>query len=157
MAKLYRVIFPVNDLHAASALYVPGTWSGRALLLLVAATACSSIVPPQTRVLAPIDPGTPRLVYVAMSAESEREPVVAALGRAGFSVTSDPREAPLVLSVKTGGTRASKRCGAIRNVVYDLRHGTVRIAVVKARGWTGSCSPSIYLDMANELARLFEH
>jgi hypothetical protein len=125
-----------------------------ALLLLVAVGGCASIVPPQTKVFAPIDPGIAPRVFVTTN--EERETVVAALERAGFSITSDLRKTPLVLAVRLGGRRSTRGCGSIRNVVYDLRHAGVRIALIKGRGWAGSCTPNILLDMSAELARLFD-
>lgn len=127
--------------------------SFQAALLLVAATACSSIVPPETHVYAPIDPDIPPLLYVV--ADRERETVVSALRQAGFSIATDMRDAPLVLQVRLGGSRASKACGSVRNVVYDLRRSGVRVAFIRGRGWTGSCEPNMLTQMSAELARLF--
>ena len=128
-------------------------WSLGAALLLVAALACSSIVPPTTRVYAPIEPDIPLRLYVVTP--REREPVLAALRQAGFSIATDVRDAPLVLEVRLGGSRSSKACGSVRNVAYDLRHAGVRVAYIKGRGWTGSCEPNMLTQMSAELAGLF--
>lgn len=125
-----------------------------ALLLVVAVGGCSSLVAPQMRVFGPIDPAIPPLLYVTTTAE--RENVLAALKQAGFSITSDLRETPLTLSVRLGGTRATRECGSVRNVVYELQHAGVRLAHIRGRGWTGSCTPNILLDMSAQLARLFD-
>lgn len=125
-----------------------------AFLLVVVLTACSSLVAPKMTVLGPIDPSIPPLLYVTTT--GERETVLAALKQAGFSIASDFRDTPLVLSVRLGGTRASQRCGSVRNVVYELRHAGVRIATIQGRGWTGSCTPNILMDMSGALARLFD-
>jgi hypothetical protein len=128
--------------------------AGRAAAFLLAgALACTSIVPPRTRVLGPIDPSSAPLLYVTTTAE--RENVVADLKLAGFSVTSDAREASAVLVVRLGGVRATRDCGSLRNVVYEVRQVGVRVAVIKGRGWLGSCSPSILRDMNAALAQLF--
>jgi hypothetical protein len=104
-------------------------------------------------VLGPLDPGVPPLLYVTTNAE--RENVVADLVLAGFEVASDGRETSTVLVVKLGRIRSRRSCGALRNVVYELRHVGVLVAVIKGRGWMGSCAPSVLRDMNTELARLF--
>lgn len=124
-----------------------------ALLVPLILAACSSVVPPETQVYAPIGPEIPPVLYVVTN--SERETVIAALKQAGFSIASDLRDTPLVLDVRLGGSRSSRGCGSVRNVVYDLRHGGVRVAFIRGRGWTGSCEPNMLTQMSAELARLF--
>lgn len=124
-----------------------------ALGLILVAGGCTTPVPPQMRVFAPIDAEVEPLLYVTTT--SERESVLAALRLAGFRVTNDLRATPLVLSVKLGSVRRTQPCGTVRNVAYDLRHAGVQIAGIKGRGWTGSCEPNILTDMSRELARLF--
>ena len=124
------------------------------LLLLAGLAACTTPVAPTTRVLGLLDPDLERLLYVTTNAE--RETVIADLELAGFATTNDARETPLVLVVKLGSVRQSKSCGALRNAIYQLRNGGVVVAVIKGRGWTGSCSPSILRDMNAALAHLFD-
>jgi len=124
------------------------------LLLLVAAVACTTPVAPVTRVLGPLDPGLERLLYVTTNAELEN--VVADLRLAGFETTADARRTPLVLLVKLGKARSTNSCGSLRNVVYQLRQGGVVVAVIKGRGWIGSCHPSILGGMNAALAHLFD-
>jgi hypothetical protein len=124
-----------------------------AAVILLTVMACSSIVPPTTRVYAPIDPDIPPLLYVVTA--RERETVLASLRQAGFSIATDMRDAPLVLHVRLGGSRSSKACGSVRNVVYDLRRSGVRVADIKGRGWTGTCQPNMLTQMSAELAGLF--
>ena len=131
----------------------PRLWLA-ALLLLVAAVACTTPVAPSTRVLGPLDPDLPRLLYVTTNLA--RENVVADLKLAGFAATSDARETPLVLVVKLGRARATQACGSLRNVVYQLREAGVVVAVIKGRGWIGSCNPSILGGMNAALAHLFD-
>src|SRR5262245_18586690 len=125
-----------------------------AFLLVVALGGCSSPVPPYMKVYGPIDPAIPPLLYVTTTAQ--RETVLAALKLAGFSIASDLREAPLTLSVRLERTRATRECGSVRNVVYKLQHAGALIAHIRGRGWTGSCTPNILLDMSAELACLFD-
>jgi hypothetical protein len=125
-----------------------------ALLAGLAVAACSSVVPPEMRVFAPIDPQISPVLYVATN--GEREEVIAALKQAGFSIASDLRETPLVLDVRLGSRRSSQECGSVRNVVYDLRHAGVRVAFIRGRGRTGSCQPNMLTQMSAELARLFD-
>jgi hypothetical protein len=106
------------------------------------------------RVFGPVDPSAERLLYVTTN--DERESVLAALRLAGFSITSDARETSFQLVVRLGGARATRSCGQVRNVVYELRQMEMRIALLKGRGWTGSCSPrNILLEMSASLASLF--
>lgn len=132
----------------------PVTTRSCAALLLLVATACTTAVPPYSRVFAPIDPELPRRLYV--SSTGERGAVVDALTRNGFSIATDLRETPLTLSVRLGGKRSTQACGSVRNVVFELLHAGIRIAVIKGRGRTGSCQPNILVEMGAELARLFE-
>ena len=125
-----------------------------ALLLLVAALGCTSLVAPSTRVLGPLDPGLERLLYVTTN--RERENVIADLNLAGFETTADARETPLVLVVNLGSTRGTSPCGTLHNVTYHLRQAGVVIAVIKGRGWIGSCNPSILRDMNAALAHIFD-
>jgi len=122
-------------------------------VLLVALAGCSSPVAPRSRIFAPLDPDIPPRIYV--TATSEREAVLAALVQSDFSIAHDLRDTPLVLAVRLGSRRATQPCGWVRNVSYELLHEGVRIAVIKGRGWTGSCSPNILRDMGAELRRLF--
>jgi hypothetical protein len=124
------------------------------LLLLAGAVACTTAVPPRTQVLGLLDPDLDRLLYVTTNAE--RENVIADLELAGFATTIDARETPLVLVVKLGSPRRSKTCGSLRNVIYQLRNAGVVAAVIKGRGWTGSCDPSILREMNAALAHLFD-
>src|SRR5262245_2894877 len=125
-----------------------------AFLLVVALGGSSSPVPPDLKVYRPIAPAIPPTSYVTTPAQ--RETVLAALKLAGFSIASHLREPPLTLSVRLGRTRATRECGSVRNVVYELQHAGVLIAHIRGRGWTGSCTPNILLDMSAELARLFD-
>lgn len=125
-----------------------------ALLLLAGAAACTSLVAPIPRVFAPLDPGLERILYVSTGVQ--REAILAELKLAGFASTSDTSETPLVLVVRLGRARQANSCGSLRNVAYELRQAGVSVAVIKGRGWVGSCSPSILRDMNAVLAHLFD-
>jgi hypothetical protein len=124
-------------------------------LLLFAAAACANVVPPSTRVLAPLAPDLPRVLYATTNAA--REDVVGALEQAGFAVASDARETSIVLEVRIGTARTrSDECGALRNMVYTVYQGGVRVAVIKGRGFTGaSCHPNVHEEMNAALDRYF--
>lgn len=125
-----------------------------ALALLLLGLGCTSTVPPHVQAFAPIAPELEPLLYVLTN--DEHEHVVSALRSVGFRTTTDLEETLLVLQVKLGGRRANKHCGSVRNVLFDLRHGSgVRIATVKARGWTGRCRPNMVVEASAELATLF--
>ena len=125
-----------------------------ALVLLAGAVACTTPVAPHTRVHGPLAPGLDRVLYV--TSNTAHENVVADLELAGFRSTSDWRETPLQLVVKLGRVRLSRPCGQLRNVSYQLRHAGIVVAVIKGRGWVGSCQPNLLLEMNAALARLFD-
>ena len=125
-----------------------------ALPLLLGAAACTTPVPPSTRVLGLLDPQLERLLYVTTNAE--RETVIADLEFAGFRTTSQTHTTPLVLVVKLGNVRRTQPCGSLRNVLYQLHQGGFLVAVIRGRGWTGSCDPGILREMNAELVHLFE-
>jgi len=124
------------------------------LLLLACAVACTSLVPPSTRVLGLLDRNLERVLYVTTNAE--RENVIADLEFAGFRTTTNAQETPLVLIVRLGNVRGTQSCGSLRNVSYQLYQAGFVVAVIKGRGWTGSCNPSILRDMNAALAHLFD-
>jgi len=127
---------------------------GALLPLLLGAIACTTPVAPRARVLGLIDPDLERILYVTTNAEHEN--VVAELEFAGFDTTRDTRETALVLVVKLGSVRRSSPCGSLRNVSYVLHQQGFVVAVIKGRGWTGSCQPSILRDLNAELVHLFD-
>lgn len=136
---------------------------------LLLAVACSTVPAEVTHqkpgALAP-DP----LIYV--SAQHDRERVDESLRRAGLRLTTGS-DAEYVLLVDTSSQRSGQDCGALRNVRYQVRVvptsstrgafsplgltvGEDRTALeIKARGWTGSCEPSVYDEMSDSLARQF--
>jgi hypothetical protein len=124
------------------------------LLLLILALACTTPVAPRTRVYAPLDPGLARTLYVTTNAQ--REAIVAELKLAGFRSIRDTSATPLVLVVRVGRVRSADSCGAIRNVSYELRQAGVVVAVIKGRGWIGSCTPNVLREMNAALAHLFD-
>jgi len=124
------------------------------LLLLIAALACASPVAPRTRVYAPLDTGLARNLYVTTN--TQREAVLAELKLAGFASTRDTSVTPLVLVVRLGRVRRASSCGTVRNVSYELRQSGVVVAVIKGRGWIGSCDPNVLREMNAVLAHLFD-
>ena len=56
--------------------------------------------------------------------------------------------------VQLGNERAKVDCGVVRNVVYQLRQSGSLVAVIKGRGWIGSCEPRILVQMNDALARV---
>lgn len=128
--------------------------SSAALFLMAAALGCTTPVAPHTRVLGPLDPGLERMLYVTTN--KERENVIADLKLAGFEATADASATPLVLVVSLGSTRGTSSCGTLHNVTYHLRQAGVVIAIIKGRGWIGSCNPTILRDMNAALAHIFD-
>ena len=117
--------------------------------------SCTSAVPPQVRILSPLDPAT--MPSVLLSANDEQDRVAEALSNAGVAVAADMRQATLILTARLGTPRGTKhKCGGIRNVVYELSQRGGLVAVIKARGLTGTCTPNILDAMSEELAALVQ-
>lgn len=138
------------------------------LLAALAAAACGT-VPPTVTHQTPIAFEPDPLIYV--SAQHDRERVAESLERAGLRLTTGP-DAKYVLLVDTGSQKGTRGCGKLRNVRYEVRVvpepsgrgafsplaltvGDRSALEIKARGWTGSCEPSVYDEMSDFLAREF--
>ena len=74
---------------------------------------------------------------------------------AGLDPTGDWGDTSYRLDVKVGRTRSSRECGTTNNVIYILSKKGQRVLVIKGRGMTGSCSPNVFDDMSEKLARYF--
>jgi hypothetical protein len=118
-----------------------------ALLLQV---ACASSIPATVtrRAMTPID----RDASVFVVAERQRPAVVASLERAGIQVVEEFSRMDYALEVRVGSNRLSRECGSIHNVSYVLTGFGQNLLVIKGRGATGTCDPSIFDDMSRELA-----
>jgi len=141
---------------------------GLALLAGLALAACGTVAATVTQpALVPLK-RNPTIHISTRSPDQVR--IAQSLERAGLQV-ADGTEADYALIVETGGEKSGFSCGALRNVRYELlviRTGSTdaphipgptddaRPALeIKARGWTGSCEPSVYDDMSRELAGQF--
>jgi hypothetical protein len=123
-----------------------------AILFALVAVGCHGKVP-YTRVIGPVPENEQRVIYV--TAERERDVVLQQLEKAGFTIVSEPSESPARLDVRMGTPQARRSCGRYRNLVFNVSRGGIRVVVIKARGWTGSCEPNMLLEMSHELARVF--
>jgi hypothetical protein len=118
--------------------------------VLVLQLACSSFVPATVtrRAAFPLDRESPVFVI----AERQRDAIVDSLERAGVQVAPDFSNMRYALEVKLGGNRGRTGCGTIHNVSYVLTGLGQRLLVIKGRGETGTCNPSIFDEMSRELA-----
>jgi hypothetical protein len=123
------------------------------LLCSLIALSCSSTVPPTITQALRFPPSEEPTFII--SADRERVRIERSLSDAGLTVTDETSAANYGLWVRLGRSRASRRCGTKNNVSYLLFDGSNRIMVIKARGWTGSCTPSILDDMSRLLATHF--
>jgi hypothetical protein len=112
--------------------------------------ACSTTVPATItmRPTAPIKRSSPFFVVT----RSQRESIEKSLGAAGLQVSDDPSKVGYSIEVRIGGSRGSRDCGTVNNVVYIVTAGGQRVMVIKGRGPTGSCSPNIFDDLSKQLA-----
>jgi hypothetical protein len=109
----------------------------------------------QVRILSPLDPST--MPSVLLSTNDEQDRVAKTLANAGVAVATDMRHATLILTARLGTRHGTNnKCGGIRNVVYELSQRGGLVAVVKARGRTGTCTPNILDAMSGELAALVQ-
>jgi hypothetical protein len=94
---------------------------------------------------------------IAVTTRTQLNRIERSLRDAGFDTGGDWGGTSYGLEVRLGSARSSKDCGTMNNVVYTLRKGPQRVLEIKARGMTGSCSPNVFDDMSQTLARYFRH
>lgn len=116
------------------------------LLLLM---ACAANVPPTITSRAPVRLDPNGGVYVV--AKEQREEIVESLQDAGITLASDLGSMSYALEVRLGSGRGTAACGYTNNVAYILTAAGQRLMVIKGRGPTGSCEPSIFDEMSREL------
>lgn len=121
-----------------------------ALILLQA--ACSSIVPATITRSSPVPLERDGGVWVM--ATRERAAIVKSLQNAGIIVAKDFGEAHYFLNVRVGSSRGGSGCGSVHNVTYilTLTERRMRLMVIKGRGRTGSCKPSVFDNMSQALS-----
>lgn len=124
-----------------------------ALILLQA--ACSSIVPATITRSSPVPLERDGGVWVM--ATRERAAIVKSLENAGIKVVKvvkDVSGANYLLNVRVGSSRGGSGCGSIHNVTYILTptERRMRLMVIKGRGRTGSCKPSVFDNMSQALS-----
>jgi hypothetical protein len=127
---------------------------GLGLLLMLALTsACSTAVP------ATVTWG-PNAVLSAQStimfnSNAQDLRIAESIKNAGLRLATGGAPPDYMLQVQVGSSRSSSDCGTVNNVAYILNSSAGRILVLKGRGPTGSCSPNIFDDMSQLLARQF--
>ncbi len=111
--------------------------------------ACATVVAP-TVTMAPVAriDKSDRIFVVA---PQQREAIMRSLKAAGLRPTDKP-EGGYLLEVRVGNSRGSRDCGTVNNVVYILKSSGTRIMIIKGRGETGACSPSIFDQMSRKMA-----
>lgn len=120
--------------------------TGLSLLL----TACTSMVPATVtrHSQAPLDRS--RAVWVVAS--RERAVILESLQEAGIRIATHFESPTYSLNVRIGRSRGQTKCGSVSNVSYVLSGEGRNLMVIKGRGPTGSCKPSIFDDMSLALA-----
>jgi hypothetical protein len=110
---------------------------------------CTTPVPP-TVTQPPLEPlSADAEIFVV--AVRQNEQVKQSLRDAGFRLGDRSSGDGYRLVVKVGRGRGNQGCGSINNVSYSLYQGSTRMMVMKGRGPTGACKPSIFDDMSREL------
>ncbi len=85
-------------------------------------------------------------------ATRQREALLASLQNAGIKIATDYGSVSYSLRVRVGRSRAGMRCGPVNNVSYVVNGPGKLLIVIKGRGVTGSCKPSVFDDMSQTLA-----
>lgn len=116
---------------------------------LVLHMSCSTTVVPARFSLEPtVALDDPKKLWVV--AVYERSRIVEALRAAGFDVVAEPTNATYQLDVIIGAVQQARPCGTLNNVRFRLLKAGIRIAEIRARGWTAACAPNV-LDEASQL------
>lgn len=116
--------------------------------------ACSSApVAPRVELIDGFPGQKPLTIYVLP--ERDGPAIQESLEKVGFTVTPDGGSASYILRVAVGGNRATKPCGTVNNVRYQLGTGATTVLEIKARGLTGSCRPNVYDEMSGALRSAF--
>ncbi len=123
--------------------------------VLLALPSCTAVVP-ATVTYGPSIAITGEPVIWLMAAK-QLDRIERSIRDAGLIPTNNPGRTSYGLVVKLGRTRVTRACGTINNVVYILSRAGQRVLVIKGRGMTGSCSPNVFDDMSQQMARYFQH
>ncbi len=89
---------------------------------------------------------------VWLSATRQREAILASLRNAGIKIATDFESVSYSLNVRVGSNRGGIGCGSVNNVSYVIRGPGKRLMVIKGRGVTGACQPSVFDDLSQTLA-----
>ncbi|MEE9609312.1 MAG: hypothetical protein V3U03_16350 [Myxococcota bacterium] len=119
-------------------------------LQLAFLSGCSSTVP-ATVTMRPGGPLQPDAA-IFLSARVQQMRIAQSLRDARLTTTDQMRDADYTLEVRVGRSRSNAACGGVNNVAYILTLNGSRVMVIKGRGRTGSCTPSVFDDMSRKLA-----
>ena len=113
-------------------------------------SACTTPVPATVKRA----PSTPLKANAAifLRATSQKPHVEESLRSARLRLVESFQEADYILNVKVGNNRQTRVCGGTSNVAYILDGNRRHLMVIKGRGSTGSCTPSVFDDMSQKLA-----
>ena len=128
----------------------PGRVTLASAAAIVVLLACTTPVPPT--VTQPLREPVPAGAEIFVEASAQREAVQRSLEHAGIRLSDRWARDGYRLVVKVGSGRGNLGCGTTNNVSYALFRGDTRIMVIKGRGPTGACTPSIFDDMSRSLA-----
>jgi hypothetical protein len=145
-------------------------WNLAAATLAILVTSCAAVEPfvssPPT---APIKPD-PRIFVIA---QRDRGRITESLERLDIEVVKEVQPDYLLRAKVGKGKKLAneKDCGSFQSVSYELfeayvrdsrdqswdaiSRGDRRVLAIKARGWTGNCSPNVWDDMSRVLVDQF--
>lgn len=96
-----------------------------------------------------------REARVFLVAPAQKERIARSLREAGFELAPDILDVPYLLRVTVGVRQDLKPCGELTNVKYSLRHQSLDVVEISAKGWTGDCEPNVFDEMSRELMHVF--
>ena len=122
-----------------------------ALLLLA---GCTTTVPPTVTQGPLIALSEEPTIFLIAAKQDVR--IQQSLSDAGLTLVSSASDADYHLVVTIGRSRIKWQCGYSANIIYSLsRPNNSPILVIKARGKTGPCEPSMLDEMSQTLAAHF--
>jgi len=124
------------------------------LFLLASALACAGTTAPRLLQHRALDAGSARVLFLV--ATREKPEIAAHLQAAGFELAERLIDAPFLLRATLGVPQGFRSCGDNRNVKFALQRDGRALLELSARGWTGSCEPSIYDSLSAQLGAVFD-
>ena len=128
----------------------PGSWALPTVMSV--ALACGSVRPQVTR-YAPFPTDTDPTIFVISA--THKPAAIDALRRTRFEIVDNLAHAEFVARVTVGVDKSFGSCGTLNNVKLALSSREQQLLEIQARGWTGTCQPNVFDQVADALRQEF--